>query len=87
MSHLVDAQRKEDALHARLERAKSRLRTLQVVVQLEVEGVSQSEAARRLGISRKQLSWLRLCVHLVEYGEAHAAIEWQRTGMSKRRTA
>jgi transposase-like protein len=50
MSATVDQQRREEALHARVERGRERLAMLQRLLQLELEGVTVSEMARRLDV-------------------------------------
>ena len=59
MSAFVDAQRKEDALHARVGRAKVVRLRLDDVVRLEVEGASEREMARRLAVARHRLALWR----------------------------
>lgn len=59
MSAYVDAQRREDALHARIEDSKAVRRHLDVIVCMELEGISECETARRLGVGRKKVSLYR----------------------------
>lgn len=84
MSAASDAQRREDAVFARVERAKATLRQLQVVVTAETEGVSFEETARRLGVDSELVAWLRYCVGLVDYGQAVAVLRRRLRNAEKR---
>lgn len=64
MSALVDAQRREDALHARVERCKERLRHFHALLVLELEGLPVADMARRLGLSVSTVRVLRVYVGL-----------------------
>lgn len=51
MSASVDAERREDAFHGRLEKAKERMRGFQTLLCCEVEGLTVADMARRLSVS------------------------------------
>lgn len=59
MSAYVDSQRREDALHARVEASKETRRKLDQVATLELEGLSEREMARRLCVHRRTVALWR----------------------------
>lgn len=64
MSAYVDAQRREQALAARVEASKATRRKLDDVVRLELEGLSEREMARRLGVDRRIVAQWRYVLGL-----------------------
>lgn len=82
MSRLVDQQRREDALHAKIDGAKEVLRQLGQVVTFTLEGVPKAEQARRLGIGRPLLDWFHTVLKLNPRPEA--SLRWRLRGAAKR---
>lgn len=70
MSRLVDEQRREDALQARVERAKQDWALYPRLGAWLLEGVPKAEQARRLGISREKLERILACAGLSTRVEA-----------------
>lgn len=64
MSAFVDAQRREEALAARVEASKATRRKLDDVVRLELEGLSEREMARRLGVEHRVVALWRYVLGL-----------------------
>lgn len=64
MSATVDAQRKEEAFEARLERAKKQMLLDQAVLRAMVNGLSERTTALELGVSRYQLRAILVHLHL-----------------------
>ncbi|MCC6747972.1 MAG: hypothetical protein IT371_09960 [Deltaproteobacteria bacterium] len=64
MSAFVDAQRREEALAARVEKGKALMLKLQDVLRYETEGLSEAEMARRLGVEHRVVSLWRYVLRL-----------------------
>lgn len=64
MSALVDAQRRQDAHDAAIERGKVQLRVLQAVLTHFAEGLSARQSGEALGLSRKSVQKYRNLLHL-----------------------
>jgi len=67
---MVDEQRREDALQARVERAKQEWATYPRLGAWLLEGVTKAEQARRMGVSREKLERMLVCAGLSTRVEA-----------------
>lgn len=94
MSALIDAQRREDALHARVEKSKRIRRLMDQLVALHLEGLSISVSAQRVGVSPDTVEWLLYVVGINtntgalrrRAANADKRTPAERVSMRKRRT-